>query len=170
MKYAERYDSPMGPMMMVSDGTALTELRFSDTGATAPMTAASHPPELPVFQETRRWLDTYFNGGKPQSMPQLKPQGTSFQQMVWQRLMEIPYGKTATYGTIARIVGCRSAQAVGGTVGRNPIAILIPCHRVVGSDGSLTGYAYGLDRKRQLLLLEKNLSIGLPLHDQSNSL
>ena len=126
MKYAERYDSPMGPMMMVSDGTALTELRFSDAEATAPMTAASHPPELPVFQETLRWLDTYFNGGKPQSMPQLKPQGTPFQQMVWQRLMEIPYGQTATYGAITRIVGCRSAPAVGGAVGRNPIAIHIP--------------------------------------------
>jgi methylated-DNA-[protein]-cysteine S-methyltransferase len=113
---------------------------------------------MPILQSTGRWLDLYFSGCKPGFLPQVRLVGTAFQQRVWQALGEIPYGQVATYGDIARSVGCRSAQAVGQAVGRNPVAIIVPCHRVVGSDGSLTGYAYGVERKRYLLQIEnKNL-------------
>ena len=104
--------------------------------------------------ETRRWLDRYFSGTNPKTLPPLKPQGTAFQQKVWQELLKIPYGETTTYGTIARRLNCRSAQAIGQAVHRNPIAIIIPCHRVIGADGSLTGYASGLEIKLQLLKIE----------------
>ena len=114
--------------------------------------------ELPVFDATRQWLDAYFAGTIPQAMPPLMFRGTAFQQHVWAELLTVPYGQTVTYGDIARLIGCRSAQAVGGAVGRNPISIIVPCHRVVGSDGSLTGYAGGLDRKRALLQLEQKIS------------
>lgn len=110
--------------------------------------------DLPVFQETRRWLDLYFSGKKPEFTPPLKPQGTPFQQKVWHELLTIPYGETTTYGAIARRIDCRSAQAIGQAVHNNPIAIIIPCHRVIGADGSLTGYASGLEVKQQLLQLE----------------
>lgn len=110
------------------------------------------------MKETFRWLDTYFAGRNPEHVPPLRPQGTPFQQRVWRKLQEIPYGCTATYGDIARRVGCRSAQAVGQAIGRNPIAIIIPCHRVVGADGSLTGYAYGIETKEKLLQLEQDKS------------
>ena len=107
----------------------------------------------------RRWLDVYFSGRKPDFTPPTAPAGTAFQQSVWEILRTIPYGETTTYGAIARRIeqntGCRmSAQAVGGAVGRNPISILIPCHRVIGADGSLTGYAGGLDKKERLLQWE----------------
>lgn len=136
-------------LTMTSDGESLTELRFSDrpTGGTT--------PTVPILEETRRWLDCYFNGKEPDFTPLVAPFGTLFQRRVWFELMSIPYGQTVTYGELARRVNCGSAQAIGGAVGANPIAIIIPCHRVVGSDGSLTGYAYGLERKRQLLMLEK---------------
>ena len=101
-----------------------------------------------------RWLDLYFSGRKPDFLPPIKLIGTPFQRRVWQALMDIPYGTTTTYGALARRVGCRSAQAVGQAVGHNPVAIIVPCHRVIGSDGSLTGYAYGMERKEYLLRLE----------------
>lgn len=125
---------------------------------------------LPVFDQTHRWLDIYFSGLVPDFTPPLAPHGTPFRRVVWKFLLDIPYGETTTYGEIAaRIAAQRavqqgsdspvtprmSAQAVGGAVGHNPIAILIPCHRVIGTDGSLTGYAAGLDRKRCLLQLEQ---------------
>ena len=88
------------------------------------------------------------------------PKGTPFQQRVWQRLLETPYGQTVTYGELAKVLGCKSAQAVGGAVGRNPISILIPCHRVVGADGSLTGYAGGMENKIWLLEHESRQRIG----------
>ena len=105
-----------------------------------------------------RWLDCYFSGHCPDFLPPLALQGTPFQRRVWRALMDIPYGATTTYGALARSVGCRSAQAVGQAVGRNPVAIIVPCHRVVGSDGTLTGYAYGLERKEYLLKLESTVS------------
>ena len=110
--------------------------------------------ETPVLTETARWLDVYFSGKDPDILPPLHPQGSPFRQAVWNILLTIPRGQTMTYGEIARRLGVRSAQAVGGAVGHNPISILIPCHRVVGSDGSLTGYAGGFDRKTRLLQLE----------------
>lgn len=138
-------------LMLVSDGASLTALDFG----TSP--EVKEQRELPVFAETRRWLDGYFSGMNPGFLPPLNPQGTPFQQKVWRELLNIPYGTTVSYGEIARRIGCRSAQAIGQAVHRNPIAIIIPCHRVIGADGSLTGYASGLDMKRRLLQLEKHI-------------
>lgn len=143
------YISPLGPLTLVSDGTSLTALDFAQ-----PQEQPINQ-DLPIFAETRRWLDIYFSGKKPDFTPPIHPQGTPFQQKVWQELLKIPYGQTTTYGAIAKHIGCRSAQAIGQAVHRNPIAIIIPCHRVIGADGSLTGYASGLDIKQKLLLLEK---------------
>ena len=116
--------------------------------------------ELPVFDEARTWLDGYFLGRDPGFLPSLEPQGSAFRQMVWKILCEIPYNRSTTYGEIAKKVAVllgrpsMSAQAVGGAVGHNPISIMIPCHRVMGADGSLTGYAAGTDVKKMLLRLE----------------
>lgn len=142
------YQSPFGTLIMVSDGNSLTELKFWEPKE------MSNYQDLPIFKETRRWLDLYFSGKKPNFTPSLNPQGTPFQQKVWQELLKILYGETTTYGAIAKNVNCRSAQAIGQAVHNNPIAIIIPCHRVIGADGSLTGYASGLDIKLQLLKLE----------------
>ena len=141
--------SPIGTITMVSDGESLTELHF----------AKGQPAgrKLPIFAETRRWLDLYFAGIIPDFTPPIQPRGTSFQQKVWQELLAIPYGQTTTYGAIAKRLNCRSAQAVGQAIHRNPIALIIPCHRVIGSNGSLTGYAAGLEIKRQLLQLESRI-------------
>lgn len=143
------YKSPFGPITLVSDGTSLTELQFGKPNE------RPYSEDLPVFEETRRWLDLYFRGENTGFTPKLNPQGTPFQQRVWQELLKIPYGQTTTYGAIAQRTGCRSAQAVGQAIHRNPIAIIIPCHRVIGADGSLTGYASGLDIKRRLLQIEE---------------
>ena len=157
MTYAAYYFSPLGRIVLMSDGTALTELDFAEG---VPEASAVHTQkDLPVFREVCRWLDVYFAGRDPGALPPLAPHGTAFQQAVWKVLRGIPYGTTTTYGGIAaRIAAARggrmSAQAVGGAVGRNPISILIPCHRVIGTDGSLTGYAGGLDKKEYLLELE----------------
>ena len=157
MTYAAYYFSPLGRIVLMSDGTALTELDFAEG---VPKASAVHTQkDLPVFREVCRWLDVYFAGRDPGALPPLAPHGTAFQQAVWKVLRGIPYGTTTTYGGIAaRIAAARggrmSAQAVGGAVGRNPISILIPCHRVIGTDGSLTGYAGGLDKKEYLLELE----------------
>ena len=112
--------------------------------------------DLPIFVNVKKWLDDYFKGLNPDIDFKLKPDGTDFRLKVWKILSDIPYGKTITYGDIAsKFSDKMSAQAVGGAVGRNPISILIPCHRVVGADGRLTGYAAGLERKIELLKLEK---------------
>ena len=160
MLYTSHYASPLGGMTLVSDGTALVGLYFDGQKYAAEGLDATHTQKnLPIFEEALRWLDVYFSGRKPDFMPALAPHGTAFQQSVWEILRTIPYGQTVTYGAIARRIeqntGCRmSAQAVGGAVGRNPISILIPCHRVVGTNGSLTGYAGGLDKKERLLQWE----------------
>lgn len=148
MDYRSIYPSPFGDIELTSDGMSLTGVRFmSGRGM-------SSNRDNPIIAEAIRWLDLYFAGNRPDFMPALHAQGSPFQRRVWRELLNIPYGATATYGDIARRVGCRSAQAVGQAVGRNPIAIIVPCHRVVGSNGSLTGYAYGLDLKKRLLELE----------------
>ena len=145
-------------MLMVSDGLSLTELSFTDN-----FCEENASGELPVFNDTRRWLDMYFAGQVPDFLPRLSPQGTAFRQSVWNMLLAIPYGQTTSYGEIAAEIGRRrqtekmSAQAVGGAVGHNPIAIIIPCHRVIGKDGSLTGYGGGLWRKEWLLQLERGV-------------
>ncbi|WP_314826478.1 methylated-DNA--[protein]-cysteine S-methyltransferase [Selenomonas noxia] len=163
MLYTSHYASPLGGMTLVSDGTALVGLYFDGQKYAAEGLDATHTQKnLPIFKEVRRWLDVYFSGRKPDFTPPIAPAGTAFQQSVWEILRTIPYGETTTYGAIARRIeqntGCRmSAQAVGGAVGCNPISILIPCHRVVGTNGSLTGYAGGLDKKAYLLRIEEIL-------------
>ena len=157
MTYTTHYSSPLGKIILVSNGTALTELDFAEDVSAASATRTQK--DLPVFEEVSRWLDAYFAGRDPGALPPLAPHGTAFQQAVWKILRRIPYGTTTTYGRIAAHIaaargGRMSAQAVGGAVGRNPISILIPCHRVIGADSSLTGYAGGLDKKEYLLRLE----------------
>ena len=149
------YCSPLGDIVLTSDGSALTGLRFAEA------TNGEPAQDIPPLADACRWLDLYFSGAKPDFIPRLAPQGTPFQQSVWGELLAIPYGHTVSYGYIAPRLRCRSAQAVGGAVGRNPIALIIPCHRVIGSNGQLTGYAYGLDRK-QWLLSHETQHIGKP--------
>lgn len=165
--YISNYLSPLGPLLLASDGTALTGLWFEDQRHLPPMKMLekARPDSLPLFDATFEWLDRYFAGRDPGATPPLRPAGSPFQQAVWALLREIPYGKRTTYGILARELAGRqnrstwSAQAVGGAVGRNPISILIPCHRVVGHNGSLTGYAGGIERKCRLLRLETDHSI-----------
>lgn len=156
MVFTATYNSPVGPIVIESNGEALTGLRFGEGETQA---ACS----LPIFDEVRRWLDDYFAGkqtenavmgAKTDGQITVQPKGTLFQQRVWQALLTIPYGETVSYGEIARMVGCKSAQAVGQAVGANPVALLIPCHRVIAANNQLGGYAYGQEIKKQLLELE----------------
>ena len=161
------YTSPLGGITLTSEGAALTGLYF-DGERNFPDLSAAYEKDLPVFGEAVRWLDLYFDGSIPNFIPALAPAGTAFQQTVWAILRTIPYGATTTYGAIARRIEQQekkrmSAQAVGGAVGRNPISILIPCHRVIGADGSLTGYAGGLARKERLLQIERGQHAAFPV-------
>ena len=159
MLHTDTYLSPLGLIVLESDGKVLTGLRFVENSDTPQQTGETLSEDttdtLPIFAEVRQWLDDYFAGKRPCNVPRLNPPGTDFQRRVWQRLFTIFYGQTKTYGEIAKMVGCKSARAVGQAIGRNPIALIIPCHRVVGANGTLGGYAYGVDRKKQLLELEK---------------
>ncbi len=146
---------------MASDGTALTGLWFDGQKYFAEgLTETAAAKTLPVFDETVRWLDIYFAGRRPDFTPPLNLEGTSFRKEVWQQLLQIPYGETTTYGELAAQLAAHRglkqmpAQTVGGAVGHNPISIIVPCHRVVGTGGSLTGYAGGLAKKLALLKLE----------------
>ena len=159
--FTTTYTSPIGSIVIESDGQAITSLRFCKEQACV----ASTPQEkagdeaaitIPIITETIQWLDDYFAGKRPCVVPRLNPQGTAFQKRVWTALFTIWYGQTKTYGEIAKMVDCRSAQAVGQAVGANPIALIIPCHRVIAAHGQLGGYAYGQELKRQLLEWEKN--------------
>lgn len=150
-----RYESPLGSVLLAADQTGLTGLWFVGQKYFPSFSDGDFfENETPVLTEAKHWLSLYFSGKEPDFLPSLRPQGSSFRQAVWNVLLTIPRGQTMTYGEIARRLNVRSAQAVGGAVGHNPISILIPCHRVVGSDGSLTGYAGGLARKEWLLHLE----------------
>ena len=151
--------SPVGMLTLSSDGTALTGLWLDGQkyfGAGLPNAVKEN--DLPVFEQASAWLDAYFAKQPLPDLPPLAPRGSDFRQAVWRLLMEIPYGQVTTYGVLAQALRDRgisaAAQAVGGAVGHNPISILIPCHRVVGADGSLTGYAGGVEKKRFLLALE----------------
>lgn len=160
-------DSPLGNILLVADEIGLTGLWFGGQKEFERMRPwAGEEESLPTLKQARRWLDLYFDGREPDFFVPLHPAGTAFQQSVWNILLTIPYGKTTTYGEIARQIAAQnglarmSAQAVGGAVSRNPIAILVPCHRVIGADGSLTGYAGGVERKRALLALESHSRMG----------
>ena len=156
------YDSPLGGILLAADEIGLTGLWFDGEKYFADNLPAEHAErETPILLTAKRWLDIYFTGKEPDFMPPLHPIGSAFRQSVWELLLQIPYGKTMTYGEIAKRLsekmGCSrmSAQAVGGAVGHNEISIIIPCHRVVGTNGSLTGYAGGIDKKVKLLELEQ---------------
>ncbi len=162
MLYTYHYNSPLGGILLAADDIGLTGLWFDGGKYFAEGLSAEHREQdnVPVLAETMRWLDIYFTGKEPDFVPKLHPIGSVFRQSVWDILLQIPYGKTVTYGEIARQlaqkrgIAMMSAQAVGGAVGHNPISIIIPCHRVIGSNGSLTGYAGGIEKKRSLLELE----------------
>ena len=165
MEYLSRASTPLGRILLSSDGKALTGLWFEGQkyfGSTLPAICTER--QLPVFEQTAFWLALYFDGKAPDFTPPLSPRGTPFQQSVWDILLTIPFGQTITYGEIAanlarqRGLSHLSAQAVGGAVGHNPISLIIPCHRVVGANGSLVGYAGGLDKKEKLLVMEGALS------------
>lgn len=168
MQYICKYRSPLGGITIAADGNSLTGLWFDGQKYFAATLPAAHEEKmLPVFEQARDWLDSYFSGKDPGSAPPLHPEGSPFRQAVWEILQRIPYGETITYrdiaGEIARRQGKQtmSAQAIGGAVGHNPISIIIPCHRVVGSNGSLTGYAGGISKKVGLLTLEQANISGL---------
>lgn len=151
-------DSPIGILTLTSDGTALTGLWMENQKYAPKVLRGDINPALPVFRETAAWLEAYFSHDLPPALPLMAPKGTAFRQAVWTLLREIPYGEITTYGALTQKLRQKgipaSAQAVGGAVGHNPISILIPCHRVLGHDGSLTDYAGGLEIKRLLLTLE----------------
>lgn len=163
MRYRSFYDSPVGRLTLASDGQALVGLWFEDHryDEESPETIGISVDECPALAQTARWLDLYFAGRRPSPDPlPLAPSGTPFRQAVWRILLEIPYGETTSYGAIAsrmareQGVEIISARAVGGAVGHNPISLIIPCHRVIGKHGDLTGFGGGLDRKRWLLIHE----------------
>ena len=161
MTFTQPYLSPLGELLLSADEQGLTGLWFLGQKYFASGLALEKIEEkTPILAEAEAWLDQYFRGMQPKALPPLHPIGTEFQQRVWTLLLEIPYGQTVTYGELARRLAARrglprlSAQAVGGAVGHNKISILIPCHRVVGASGSLTGYAGGIHKKAQLLALE----------------
>lgn len=166
MNYTHHYTSPLGGITLASNGKALTGLWFDGQkyfGAS--LSKEYEERELPVFEQTDRWLDIYFSGKEPDFTPPIEMETTPFRKAVWRIMLEIPFGRTMTYGEIAdKIAGQKglpsmSAQAVGGAVAHNAISLIIPCHRVVGTDGSLTGYAGGVQKKKRLLEMEKGLQI-----------
>ena len=161
MTFTQHYDSPLGGILLAADAVGLTGLWFDGQKYFARgLSSEQEKRELPVLLEAKRWLDIYFTGKEPDFLPPLHPNGSAFRRSVWEILLQIPYGRTTTYGEIARLLSEKrgltrmSAQAVGGAVGHNEISIIIPCHRVVGTNGSLTGYAGGVDKKVKLLELE----------------
>jgi len=153
MSISTIYDSPVGPLTLISNGAALTDLQFDNPRyAYEPAPAGNDS----ILYQTRRQLDAYFAGKLRAFDLPLAPQGTPFQQRVWQALLTIPYGMTRSYGQQAAAIGSPQApRAVGLANGRNPISIIVPCHRVIGANGSLTGYGGGMDRKKLLLDLEQ---------------
>lgn len=161
MQYTGKYKSPLGSILLAADEIGLTGLWFEGQKYFAnTLDPQNDEKELPVLIQARQWLDIYFSGKEPGFQVPLHVMGSKFQQKVWKILSAIPYGQTTTYGAIARQIAVTdgvervSAQAVGGAVGRNPVSIIIPCHRVIGSNGSLTGYAGGLEKKTALLRIE----------------
>ena len=161
MVYTCKYKSLIGDILLAADEIGLTGLWFEGQKYFANTLPEDYvPQETKILTEAKKWLDVYFSGEEPNFTPPLHPNGSTFRKAVWQILLDIPYGQTITYGEIARRIAVMkntshmSAQAVGGAVGHNEISIIIPCHRVIGTNGSLTGYAGGIDKKISLLKLE----------------
>lgn len=168
MIFIQHYDSPLGAILLAADETGLTGLWFDGQKFFArDLPAECVEQNTPALSEVKRWLDIYFTDKEPDFMPPLHPIGSAFRRSVWDILLRIPYGQTTTYGEIARQLAEKqgrpriAAQAVGGAVGHNKISIIIPCHRVVGTNGSLTGYAGGIDKKVKLLEWEHTDMTGL---------
>lgn len=161
MQYTTSYQSPLGGILLAADDIGLTGLWFEGEKFYAHGLEEAHEEkEIPVLCQAKKWLDIYFSGREPDFVLPLHRKGSPFQQEVWEILLEIPYGETTTYGEIAEKIAQKrgllrmSAQAVGGAVGHNEISIVVPCHRVVGTNKSLTGYAGGIEKKIALLKLE----------------
>lgn len=164
MDYIRSYGSPLGTITLASDGLALTGLWFegqkyygstlTDAFTESVPGEQCAPGACAVFDEAAEWLDRYFSGIDPGRPPRISLRGTDFRCRVWNALAEIPYGQTVTYGEVAGRLGCGSARAVGNAAAHNPVSLMIPCHRVIAADGSLTGYAGGTERKEELLRLE----------------
>ena len=167
MDCVHHYESPLGGITLAGDKSGLTGLWFDGQSHFAETLSENYEVKmLPVFAEAERWLDRYFSGGIPDFTPALNLQGTPFRCLVWKFLLTIPYGRTVSYREIAERLTAQtgrpvSARAVGGAVGHNPVSLIVPCHRVIGTDGSLTGYAGGLDRKIKLLQLEQQNSCNI---------
>ena len=164
MQYTSSYHSPLGDILLAADETGLCGLWFEGQKYFAlGLDKVYQEKEIPLFDHVRQWLDLYFSGKNPGFSVPLHLVGTCFQREVWEMLCLIPYGHTATYAEIARRIAAKrglphmSAQAVGGAVGHNPVSVIVPCHRVVGTNGSLTGYAGGIERKQKLLDLEQRV-------------
>lgn len=167
MEFIDKYESPLGRITIACDDNVITGLWFDgqkyaeDILNVLPEEAMQREQEYSLIREAKRWLDIYFSGQEPDFLPPLRYDTTPFRKLVCDIMLTIPYGKTITYGEIAAKVADHqgikkmSAQAVGGAVGHNPISLMIPCHRVVGANGNLTGYGGGMDRKIKLLELEK---------------
>ena len=162
MQYTNHYDSPLGGILLACDETGLTGLWFDGEKYFAAGLEPEHAERVhPHLEQAKRWLDIYFSGREPDFTPPLHMIGSSFRLAVWEILLRIPYGSVITYGEISQMIAGQrglarmSAQAVGGAVGHNEISIIVPCHRVVGTNGSLTGYAGGISKKVKLLTLEK---------------
>lgn len=162
MIFTQHYNSPVGGLLLAADDSGLIGLWLDGEKYFADSLPENHAErETTILCDAKRWLDVYFSGREPDFMPPLHPSGSDFRKAVWKLLLEIPYGKAVTYGELAKKLAVQmgiprmSAQAVGGAVGHNEISIIIPCHRVVGTNGSLTGYAGGIEKKIKLLELEK---------------
>lgn len=163
--YKSFYFSPLGKIVLLEENNYLTNLYFEGQKKFEPEIKDIKEKDLKIFKETKKWLDCYFRGKIPDYTPELLLKGTEFQLEVWEILKNIQYGKITTYKeitqTIAKKRGIKkmSAQAIGGAISKNPVAIIIPCHRVIAQNGSLTGYAGGIKRKEELLKIEKSLLI-----------
>lgn len=174
IQYTSLYPSPLGPITMASDGEALTGAWFEGQQYFGENLSSEHKEQmLPIFKETTYWFDIYFQGRDPGFFPAIHLSGSPFRLAVWEILKSIPFGKTITYQAIAKEIARKrgiqkiAAQAVGGAVGHNPVSVIIPCHRVIGSDWNLTGYSGGIPRKIQLLKLE---GIPIPTATKSSSI
>jgi len=158
VKYIMRVPSPIGELTLVAEEEKLTEIRFDNAG---PVQGEVTERKIPVLRKTAEWLDIYFSGKEPDFMPEIEAKGSEFRKSVWKHIAKIPYGETVTYGQIAkriaeeRDIAHMAAQAVGGAVGANPVPLIVPCHRVMGSGGKLTGYGGGIEKKIILLEIEK---------------